>query len=178
MTKISASSKYHNADITVSSGDFAHSVLLYRAVTAEGNIEDLGIKVGDIVTVVGKRSSFSGTAQMAAGGLCESVKTYASASVAEFLAAAKGEEYAVSGEITKVESLSPKSKYNNVSITIKDGDNTLYLYRVTTFDKSDVAVLNPEVGGTITVAGKRDEYDGSAQMASGGVVLSYTAPAK
>ncbi len=178
VTKISASSKYHNADITVSSGDFAHSVLLYRAVTAEGNIEDLGIKEGDIVTVVGKRSSFSGTAQMAAGGLCESVKTYASASVAEFLAAAKGEEYAVSGEITKVESLSPKSKYNNVSITIKDGDNTLYLYRVTTFDKSDVAVLNPEVGGTITVAGKRDEYDGSAQMASGGVVLSYTAPAE
>ncbi len=178
VTKISASSKYHNADITVSSGDFAHSVLLYRAVTAEGNIEDLGIKVGDIVTVVGKRSSFSGTAQMAAGGLCESVKTYASASVAEFLAAAKGEEYAVSGEITKVESLSPKSKYNNVNITIKDGDNTLYLFRVTTFDKSDVAVLNPEVGGTIVVAGKRDEYDGSAQMASGGVVLSYTAPAK
>lgn len=176
VTKISASSKYHNADITVSSGDFAHSVQLYRAVTADGNIEDLGIKEGDIVTVVGMRSSYNGTAQMAAGGLCENVKTYAAASVAEFLAAANDEEYAVSGEITKVESLSPKSKYNNVSITIKDGDNTLYLYRVTTFDKSDVAVLNPEVGGTITVAGKRGEYNGAAQMAAGGVVLAYTAP--
>ncbi len=178
VTKISANSKYHNADITVSSGDFAHSVLLYRAVTAEGNIEDLGIKAGDIVTVVGKRSSYSGAAQMAAGGLCETVRTYAAASVAEFLAAALGEEYAVSGEITKVENLSPKSGYNNVNVTIKDGDNTLYLYRVTTFDKSDIAVLNPEVGGTIIVAGKRGEYKGNPQMGAGGVVLAYAAPAE
>ncbi len=178
VTKISASSKYHNADITVASGDFAHSVLLYRTVAAEGNIEDLGIKEGDIVTVIGKRSSYGGTAQMAAGGLCENVTTYAAATVAEFLAAAKGETYAVSGEITKVENLSPKSKYNNVNITIKDGDNTLYLYRVTTFDQSDVAVLNPEVGGTITVAGERSEYNGTPQMGSGGVVLAYTAPAE
>jgi hypothetical protein len=178
VTKISASSKYHNADITVSSGDFASSVLLYRTVTSEGNIEDKGIKVGDIVTVLGKRSSYNNTPQMAAGGVCESVKSYAAATVAEFLAAENGSEYAVTGEITKVASLSGKSGYNNVNITIKDGDNTLYLYRVTTYDKADVAALNPEVGGTITVAGKRGEYNGSAQMAAGGVVLAYTAPAQ
>ena len=177
VTKISASSKYHNADITVSSGDFASSVLLYRTVTSEGNIEDKGIKVGDIVTVLGKRSSYNNTPQMAAGGVCESVKSYAAATVAEFLAAENGSEYAVTGEITKVASLSGKSGYNNVNITIKDGDNTLYLYRVTTYDKADVAALNPEVGATITVAGKRGEYNGSAQMAAGGVVLAYTAPA-
>ncbi len=178
VTKISASSKYHNADITVSSGDFASSVLLYRTVTGEGNIEDKGIKVGDIVTVVGKRSSRNGTPQMAAGGVCESVKSYAAATVAEFLAAENGSEYSVTGEITKVASLSGKSGYNNVNITIKDGDNTLYLYRVTTYDKSDVAALNPEVGGTITVAGKRGEHNDEAQMAAGGVVLAYTAPAE
>ena len=175
ITSISASPKYHNADIVVSSGDFSSSVKLFRAVSSEGNIEDLGLAEGDIVTFVGKRSSYNGTPQMATGGVYESHKHYNKVSLAEFLAAPVGNDiYAVSGEITKVEDLS--AKYNNVCITIKDNVNTLYLYRVTTFDKSNVEALNPEVGGTITVAGKRGEYNGSAQMAAGGVVLAYTAP--
>ena len=175
ITSISASPKYHNADIVVSSGDFSSSVKLFRAVTSEGNIEDLGLAEGDIVTFVGKRSSYNSAPQMAAGGIYESHKRYNKVSLAEFLAASVGNDiYAVSGEITKVESLS--AQYNNVCITIKDNANTLYLYRVTTFDKSNVEALNPEIGGTITVAGKRGEHNGSAQMAAGGVVLAYTAP--
>ena len=176
ITKISASSKYHNADITVSSGDFSSSVLLYRVVTSEGNIEDLGLEVGDVITVVGKRSSYKETPQMAAGGVYESHKRYNKATLAEFLAAPVGNDiYAVTGEITKVASLS--AQYNNVCITIKDESNTLYLYRVTTFDKTNVEILNPEVGGMITVAGKRGEYNNAPQMAAGGVVLAYSAPA-
>ncbi len=177
ITKVSASSKYHNAEITVASGDFSKTVLLYRAKTSEGNIEDLGLVEGDIVTVVGKRSSYNDVPQMASGCILESYIHYAPATVAEFLAAANDSEFAVTGKIVKVAGLSGKSGYNNVNITIQDGDDSLYLYRVTTYDKSDVAVLNPEVGATITVGGKRGEYKGEAQMASGGVVLAYTAPA-
>lgn len=175
ITNISASSQYHNANITISSGDFSSSVLLYRAVTNKGNIEDLGLAEGDVITVVGKRSSYNGTPQMAAGGVYESHIRYNKATLAEFLAAPVGNDiYAVTGEITAVANLS--AQYNNVNITIKDESNTLYLYRVTTFDKTNVETLNPEVGGTITVAGKRGEYNGSAQMAAGGVVLAYSAP--
>ncbi len=177
ITEVSANSQYHNANIIVASGDFSKTVQLYRAVASEGNVEDLGLAVGDIVTVVGKRSSYNGNPQMAAGGIVESVKSYAKATLAEFLAAANDSEFAVTGKITKVASLSGKSAYNNVNITIADEENTLYLYRVTTYDKSDVAILNPEVGATITVGGKRGEYNGSPQMAAGGVVLAYTAPA-
>lgn len=177
ITEVSANSQYHNANIIVASGDFTKTVQLYRAVASEGNVEDLGLAAGDIVTVVGKRSSYNGNPQMAAGGIVESVKSYAKATLAEFLAAANDSEFAVTGKITKVASLSGKSAYNNVNITIADEENTLYLYRVTTYDKSDVAVLNPEVGATITVGGKRGEYNGSPQMAAGGVVLAYTAPA-
>ncbi len=171
--EINASSQYHNAEITISSGDFANSVLLHRAVASEGNIEDLEIGEGDIITVVGKRGSFNGNPQMAAGGVCESIESYATATIAEFLAADNGSEYAVTGVIAEVAGLSGKDKYNNVNITIKDGENSLYLFRVTTFDKSDVAVLNPEVGATITVAGKRGEHEGTPQMDAGGVVLAY-----
>lgn len=176
ITKIDANSKYHNADIIVSSGDFSSSVKLFRAVTSEGNIEDLGLAEGDVITVVGKRSSYNGTPQMAAGGVYESHIRYNKATLAEFLAAPVGNDiYAVTGEITAVANLN--AQYNNVNITIKDESNTLYLYRVTTFDKSGIETLNPAVGGTITVAGKRGEYNGSAQMAAGGVVLAYSAPA-
>ncbi len=175
ITNISASQQYHNANITISSGDFSSSVLLYRVVTSKGNIEDLGLVEGDVITVVGKRSSYKGTPQMAEGGVYESHIHYNKATLAEFLAAPVSNDiYAVTGEITAVANLS--AQYNNVNITIKDESNTLYLYRVTTFDKSGVATLNPEVGGTITVAGKRGEYNGSAQMAAGGVVLAYSAP--
>ncbi len=175
ITNISASQQYHNANITISSGDFSSSVLLYRVVTSKGNIEDLGLVEGDVITVVGKRSSYKGTPQMAEGGVYESHIRYNKATLAEFLAAPVSNDiYAVTGEITAVANLS--AQYNNVNITIKDESNTLYLYRVTTFDKSGVATLNPEVGGTITVAGKRGEYNGSAQMAAGGVVLAYSAP--
>ncbi len=175
ITNISASSQYHNANITISSGDFANSVLLYRVVTSNGNIEDLGLAEGDVITVVGKRSSYNGAPQMAAGGVYESHIRYNKATLADFLAAPVGNDiYAVTGEITAVANLS--AQYNNVNITIKDESNTLYLYRVTTFDKSGIETLNPAVGGTITVAGKRGEYNGSAQMAAGGVVLAYSAP--
>lgn len=175
ITKIDANSKYHNADIIVSSGDFSSSVKLFRAVTSEGNIEDLGLAEGDVVTVVGKRSSYEGTPRMAAGGVYESHIRYNKATLAEFLAAPVGNDiYAVTGEITAVANLD--ASYNNVSVTIKDESNTLYLFRVTTFDKSGITTLNPAVGGTITVAGKRGEHNGSAQMAAGGIVLAYSAP--
>ena len=172
---ISASAQYHNADLVIAGG-LGETVKIYRAVTKEGNIEDLGLVVGDKVTFVGKRSSYNGAPQMAQGGVYVSHERYTKATVAEFLAAAEDDVvYSVSGEIVEVKDLS--ESYNNVGITIKDGDNSVFLYRVTTFDKSSVATLNPQVGGKITVAGKRSSYKGTPQMAAGGICLEYTAPA-
>lgn len=171
---ISASAQYHNADLVIAGG-LGETVTIYRAVTKEGNIEDLGLEVGDMVTFVGKRSSHNGTPQMAQGGVYVSHERYTKATVAEFLAAEESNVvYAVSGEIVEIKELS--DKYNNVGITIKDGDNSVYLHRVTTFDKSSVVTLNPQVGGKITVAGKRGSYNGTPQMAAGGICLEYTAP--
>lgn len=172
---VSASAQYHNADLVIAGG-LGETVKIYRAVTKEGNIEDLGLAVGDMVTFVGKRSSHNGTPQMAQGGVYVSHERYTKATVAEFLAAEESNVvYAVSGEIVEIKELS--DKYNNVGITIKDGDNSVYLHRVTTFDKSSVVTLNPQVGGKITVAGKRGSYNGTPQMAAGGICLEYTAPA-
>ena len=173
---ISASSKYHNADLVIAGG-LGETVQIYRAVTKEGNIEDLGLKVGDLVTFVGKRSSYNGTPQMAEGGVYESHSHYETLTIAEFLAKPVATDlYAVSGEITNVADLS--EKFNNVSITIKDGDSELYMYRVTTIDGSNVTKLDPKVGAKITVVGARGEYKGSPQMAAGGQIFFYEAPAE
>ena len=99
---VSASTKYHNADLVIAGG-LGETVTIYRAVTKEGNIEDLGLEVGDMVTFVGKRSSHNGTPQMAQGGVYVSHERYTKATVAEFLAAEESNVvYAVSGEIVEI----------------------------------------------------------------------------
>ncbi len=173
---ISASTKYHNADITIVSttGD---EILLYRTVTSEGNIEDLGLAVRDIVTVVGKRSSYNGVPQMAQGGVLESYEHYEGKTIPEFLALTTDDTnvYTVYGKITAVTDLS--ESHNNVCLTISDDEgNELYIYRCKAYDGINVATVNPEIGGYVAVCGKYGEYKGAKQMASGGLILRYYKP--
>ncbi|MGN1234188.1 MAG: BACON domain-containing protein [Candidatus Cryptobacteroides sp.] len=173
---ISTNSQYHNANITVISTT-GEELYLYRVVTSEGNIEDLGLAVRDIVTVVGKRSSYNGVPQMAQGGVLESYEHYEGKTIPEFLALTTSDTniYSVYGQITAVTDLS--ESYNNVCLTIKDEDgNELYIYRCKAYDGINVATVNPEVGGYVVVCGKYGEYKGAKQMASGGLILRYTKP--
>lgn len=171
---IDVNTQYHNAGIYITNGT-GTEVQLYRTVAKDGNIEDLGLKVGDQITVVGKRSSYNGKPQMAAGGVVEAYEKYKTVTIAEFLAAAENDtKYSVTGQITQIASLD--DNYNNVRVTITDGTNTVELYRMTTVDGAKVSTLNLEVGGTITAAGKRSSYNGTPQMAQGGVCQFYTAP--
>lgn len=171
---VSVSAQYHNANVTITGGA-GEELYLYRLVASEGNIEDVNFGVGDLITVVGARSSYGGSPQMAQGGVLETVQTFAPKTVAEFIAAEEGDDvYAVTGEIVGIKDLS--ESYNNVGITIKDGDSEILLYRVKTFDGTNVVNVGLEVGGTVTVAGKRSSYNGTPQMAAGGILLSYNAP--
>lgn len=174
---ISASSEYHNANITIA-GALGETVLLFRTVTTEGNIEDLGLQENDYITVIGTRSSYNGTPQMAQGGVYVSHVRYTPATVAEFLAAAEDDtQYLVSGEISSIKEVS--EGYNNANINIKDETGEVYIYRVTVLDKDkyNITQLNLEVGGKIIVAGKKGSHKGSPQMAQGGIVVKYEAPA-
>lgn len=167
---INASAQYHNAEITIAGGT-GNTVLLHRAKLSEGNIEELGLAAGDMVTFLGKRSEYNGAAQMAAGGIYESHEHYAEKTVAEFLAAAEDDtKYLVKGEIVDIKDLS--EQYNNVGLTIKDASGELYCHRVSTFDKSKITEIPFEVGGKVTLAGKRTSYNGEPQMGNG-VVIEY-----
>lgn len=176
ITKIEASSKYHNAEITVASGDFTKTVLLHRAIVEDGNIEDKNYAVGDIITVLGKRSSYNGAPQMAEKCVVEKCEHYAAKTISEFLElpVAASPLFAVSGTITALKDMS--ESYNNVGITIEADGKTLYCHRVQTYDKPKTNVVNLglKVGDKITIAGARGEYNNAAQMAQYGVVIAYT----
>ena len=173
---ISASDKYHNADIVLAGG-LGETVKLFRAITKEGNIEELGLKEGDVITVVGLRSDFKGEPQMAQGGYVESYEQYTASTISDFLVTEdQTTKFIVSGEITEIKDLS--DKFNNVGVTIKDADgNSLFLYRLTTIDGSSVSALDLKVGGTLTAAGKKTVYKEVPQMSAGGYCIEYKAPA-
>ena len=94
--------------------------------------------------------------------------------VAEFLAAADDEtiEYQVSGEITGIYQ-SYNSQYNNIAIYITDETASMLAYRLSCEGIEDPA-NTITVGDLITVKGNRILYNGTAQMAQGGVIVEHT----
>lgn len=167
---ISVSEQYHNASIYLLGGG-GEEVQLYRAVGPEGtNIEDLGLAEGDFVTFLGKRSSYNGTPQMAAGGVYVSHTHYVAKTIAEFIAAKDSNTpYLVKGTIVGTPSVA--ADYNNANFTIKDETGELYLYRASSFDKTAIETIGLEEGKVVTIAGKYGEYNSKPQMAQGGLIL-------
>jgi len=68
------SASYKNATLTISD-DEGYSVYCYRFGPPSGKkIEDLGMEVGDFLTVEGQRGDYNGSPQMAQGGVFVSLK--------------------------------------------------------------------------------------------------------
>lgn len=91
----------------------------------------------------------------------------------EFNAAEDGAgPFKVVGTISNIEQISPSTAYNNGNLTITDETGSLYLYRVGPGDGKKLEDLGLAVGDKITVEGKKGSYNGSPQMAQGGVILA------
>ena len=94
--------------------------------------------------------------------------------VAEFLAGPDDEtiEYQVSGEITGIYQ-SYNSQYNNIAIYITDETASMLAFRLSCEGIEDPA-NTITVGDLITVKGNRTLYNGTAQMAAGGVIVEHS----
>lgn len=171
ISEFTISEQYQNADITIYDPASGTELLVYRMGPGDGKkIEELGIAVGDLITVVGKRGEYKGTPQMVSG-YYESHVHYNVVSIADFLAAAVSTDvtYLVTGEISDIEEVSPN--YGNATLTIKaDSGEELYIYRMKPASGAEITDYGFEVGDVISVAGQRGEYKGSPQMVSGVVV--------
>lgn len=129
------------------------------------SFSSLGLKVGDIVTIIGTRASFKGDAQVGGPAYYESHTSYTEATVAEVLAASVGDDYyKLTGTIESI----ANETYGNFNL--KDETGTIYVYGLTKApvaknDKS-FASLGLKEGDKVTIIGKRAEYSGTAQVGS------------
>ena len=100
--------------------DYSGEALIYRA---EGFIE-AGAKVGDVVTVVGKRGAYKDSPQMVSGTFEKLQYAVTEVTIADFLtkADAKDVYYMVSGTVAEI----ANDTYGNLYIS--DGTNKLYVY--------------------------------------------------
>jgi RPA family protein len=146
--------------------DYSGSVLVYRA---EGFIE-AGAKVGDVVTVVGKRGAYKDSPQMVEGTF-EALKfPVTEVSLSEFLAKEPAADvyYRISGVIDEI----ANDQYGNLYLT--DGTDRVYVYGCypgwgATGDarKGLIEKLGIKVGDKLSVIGVRAEYKGTPQLSNG-----------
>lgn len=158
--------------------DYSGEVYVY-GIGAKGDFDKLGLKEGDIVTLVGKRGEHSGNAQMT-GGQHESHISVATVTVAEFLAAAESKEvfYRITGKVTKPTEEGTKwdiETYGNLNLT--DASGSVYVYGVSTGvggKTKKFGTLGVKEGDTMTIIGYRTSYKGLNQV-GGGMYVSHEA---
>lgn len=144
-------------------------VLVYRPEGFTG-------KVGDIITVVGKRAEYKGVAQVG-NGVVEDIKSVTKVSIADFLTKEDNSNvyYMVTGTVDEIKN----AVYGNMNIKDADG-STLYLYGTHPgwgafgdAAKNFLATIGLAVGDQITVIGAKTSYNGATQMKNA-IYFSHT----
>jgi len=133
------------------------------------DFQDKGLKEGDIITLVGKRSAYNGSPQVG-DAVLEDVTPVTPATIAEVLT--KEDSYDIYYMVTGVISEIDNPTYGNLYLT--DGDDTIYLYgcypgygasgddRKYLIDDKDI-----KVGDQLTVIATKGSYNGVDQLSNG-----------
>lgn len=154
--------------------DWSGETYVY-GIGAKGDFQALGLKAGDVVTLVGKRGAYNGSPQMT-GGQHESHISVTEVTIAEFLTKEDNPNvyYMVSGILDEV----ANATYGNVYIKDADG-NRLYSYGCypgwgATGDARKYAISNLgiNVGDQLTIIGAKTTYNGAPQI-NNGVYFSH-----
>lgn len=144
--------------------DFSGETYVYK-------IQDFaqkGLKVGDIITIVGKRAAYNGSPQVS-GAVLESSISVTTATIADVLTKPDdtSKYYMVTGVITSI----ANAIYGN--LYLKAGDSEIYVYgcypgygATGDFRKNLLADKGIKVGDTMTVIAPKGSYNGVAQLAN------------
>ena len=152
--------KYNN-NITIS--DFSGEVYVYRL-----NLNGKEYKVGDIVTVVGKRGEYNGA--QVANGILESVIPVTPITIAELLTKEVSTEvyYMVTGDIKEITNASYGNHYLEQDGSSIEVYGTYPGYGATgDFRKNLFADKDIKVGDQLTVIGTRGAFGEKAQLSNG-----------
>lgn len=158
--------------------DWSGEAYVY-GIGAKGDFEAAGLKVGDIVTLVGKRAAYKDAPQMGGAQLENSISVE-EVSIADFLAKpdSKDAYYMVTGNVDEIAS----DIYGNLYLS--DGDNRLYVYGCypgwgATGDnrKGFLGTAGIAVGSKLTMIGYKDTYNGTIELC-GGIYFSHETAAE
>jgi RPA family protein len=181
-----AAGVYGNFDLVDATGKvYVYGLTATQVASNDKSFPSLGIKEGDVVTLIGTRASYKGTAQVGGPAYHVSHTSHtAVASVAEFLSkevastALVSPYYKITGTITEILS----DIYGN--FYLKDETGTVYVYGLTVSgvaknDKS-FASLGLKVGDVVTMIGQRGQYANAKvpeqkEQVANGYYISHTA---
>ena len=144
--------------------DFSGEVYVYKIV----DFATKGLKVGDIITIVGTRGAYSGTPQVN-GAVLESSIPVTAATIAEVLTKPDdaSKYFMVTGVITSITS----TTYGN--LYLKDGDSEIYVYgcypgygATGDFRKNLITTKGIKVGDQLTVIAPKGSYGGVPQLSN------------
>ena len=145
--------------------DFSGEVYVYGIA----DFQTKGLKVGDIITIVGRRAAYAGTPQVG-GAVLENVISVTAATVAEVLSKPDSgtDYYMVSGEITSI----ANEAYGN--LYLKDGGSEIYVYgcypgygATGSYRQGLIAEKGIKVGDRLTVIATKGSYQGTPQLTNG-----------
>lgn len=148
--------------------DYSGEVYVY-GIGSKGDFAALGLKEGDIVTLVGKRGEYNGTAQMT-GGTYESHKPVTRVSIEEFLDKEDNADvyYMLTANIDQIDN----PTYGN--LYLNDGNDRVYCYgcypgygALNDDRKNWLATAGIEVGDKLSIIGVKSTYNGVPQLANG-----------
>ena len=148
--------------------DWSGEVYVY-GIGQKGDFEAAGLKMGDIVTLVGKRGVYKGTDQFTNTTL-EDFKPVTSVTIEEFLAQEDNPNvyYMVTGTIDEI----VRADYGN--LYLKDATSRVYVYgtypgwgATGNNRKNCLENNNITLGDELTVIGVKSTYNGQPQVANG-----------
>lgn len=176
LTKV-AKAEYGNIYVKDATGE-----MYVYGVGAKGDFEKLGLKVGDIVTLTGKRGAYNGSPQMA-GGQYVSHKPVTTVNAADVAALADDDKtnpanyIMLTGKVTKPATAKfDIETYGNFDLVDESG--SIYVYGVSTGwngESKKFATLGVKEGDTITIVAYKTSYNGNAQVV--GMYVSHEAAA-
>ncbi|MBQ8811073.1 MAG: BACON domain-containing protein [Bacteroidales bacterium] len=167
--------EYGNVYIKDATGE-----LYVYGIGAQGDFEKLGLKVGDIVTLVGKRAEYKGSPQMG-GGQYESHKPVTKMNAADVAALADDNKsnpanyIMLTGKVSKPAA----AKYDLETFgnfDLVDESGSIYVYGVSTGwngETKKFASLGVKENDIITIVAYKTSYDGNAQVV--GMYVSHEA---
>ena len=172
-----ANTTYGNFNITDATG----SVYVY-GLTGNGAIgsndksfASLGIKEGDVDTIVGTSAAYNGTAQVGGTAYLVSHIGHTESTIADFLAqpVASDKWYKLTGKVANVKS----DVYGNFDIVDETGSVYVYGLTVAPVAKNDksYASLGINEGDVVTIVGTRAAYNGQDQVGGPAYYISHEA---